>query len=224
MSLAAPRFEPVAGRTGAADHFGGVSSPIVWHTERMPGLQVSLADYRALAEFRFQIRAFLSFSEKAARTVGLEPQQHQLLLACKGLPESLRPTIGTFARRLCVEHHTVVALVDKLEGNGLVRRYRGDRDRREVLLEITPSGEALLAELSSLHREQIAKVGPALLHALSAVLVQHSQARAQDEVEIEDLAQMPTAAPAAREKPSAASKRRPSSAPRAARSAARKPR
>jgi DNA-binding MarR family transcriptional regulator len=186
----------------------------------MPGLQVSPADYRALAEFRFQIRAFLSFSEKAARAVGLEPQQHQLLLACKGLPESLRPTIGTFARRLCVEHHTVVALVDKLEGNSLVRRYRGDRDRREVLLEITASGEALLAELSSLHREQIAKVGPAMLHALSAVLVQHSAAGVEDESVHEDEDMPPPAAP--REKPSGTSRHR-SSAPRSARSVPRKP-
>jgi hypothetical protein len=45
------------------------------------------ADYESLAEFWYQIRRFLSFSEQAARDVGLEPRQHQLLLALKGLPE-----------------------------------------------------------------------------------------------------------------------------------------
>lgn len=136
----------------------------------MSGPGISPSDYRALAEFRYQIRAFLSFSERAARANGIEPQQHQLLLACKGLPISLRPTIGTLARRLCVEHHTAVALVDKLVLAGLVRRVPSQSDRREVLVEITRRGEALLAELSALHRDQLATVGPALIKALSAVL------------------------------------------------------
>jgi DNA-binding MarR family transcriptional regulator len=136
----------------------------------MAGSGISPSDYRALAEFRYQIRAFLSFSERAARAHGMEPQHHQLLLACKGLPTSLRPTIGTLARRLCVEHHTAVALVDKLEVNGLVRRLPSESDRREVLVEITRRGEALLAELSAIHRDQLATVGPALIKALSSVL------------------------------------------------------
>lgn len=34
---------------------------------------LSLSEYRALAEFRWLIRAFLSFSERAARALGIEP-------------------------------------------------------------------------------------------------------------------------------------------------------
>lgn len=131
---------------------------------------LSLSDYRSLAEFRFLIRSFLSFSERAARTQGIEPQQHQLLLACKGLPEGKRPTIGALAQRLCVEHHTTVALVDKLEAAKLVQRAPSPVDRREVLVQITEQGEALLASLSELHREQLASVGPQLSAALAAVL------------------------------------------------------
>src|SRR4249920_3655376 len=111
----------------------------------MPRSSLSVSDYRALAEFRFQIRVFLSFSDRAARKHGIEPQQHQLLLACKGLPEGSRPTIGTLAQRLCVEHHTAVALIDKLETRELVRRAPSPVDRREVLVEITKLGEAMLA-------------------------------------------------------------------------------
>jgi DNA-binding MarR family transcriptional regulator len=143
----------------------------------MPGSGLSPSDYRALAEFRYQIRAFLSFSERAARAHGIEPQQHQLLLACKGLPISERPTIGTLARRLCVEHHTTVALVDKLVAAGFVLRVPSQSDRREVLVEITRQGESLLAELSALHRDQLATVGPSLLVALSAVLQERSAER-----------------------------------------------
>jgi DNA-binding MarR family transcriptional regulator len=136
---------------------------------------LTLADYRALAEFRYQIRAFLSFSERAARSFGIEPQQHQLLLACKGLPEGRRPTIGTLAQRLCVEHHTAVALVDKLAAADLVRRVPSTQDRREVLVEITERGETLLAALSELHHDQLQGVGPRLLDALSGVLHEHAR-------------------------------------------------
>lgn len=128
------------------------------------------AEYRALAELRFQLRAFVSFSERAAREASLEPQHHQLLLAIKGLPAALRPTIGTLAQRLCVEHHTTVALVDKLATAQLVKRVPSERDRREVLVEITPDGEQRLADLSQLHKDQLRTIGPALLEALQAVL------------------------------------------------------
>ena len=133
----------------------------------------SSADYRALAEFRFQLRTFLHFSERAAREHGIEPQQHQLLLACRGLPEGSRPTIGTLAQRLCIEHHSAVALVDKLEASELVQRVPSPLDRREVLVQITKRGESLLAGLSQLHSAQAAQVGPRLIEALAAVLQAH---------------------------------------------------
>lgn len=129
-----------------------------------------LADYRALAEFRYQIRLFLRFSEQAARAAGIEPQQHQLLLAIKGLPPDSRPNIRTLATRMCLEHNTIVQLADKLQSIGLLQRTTGAKDRREVLLEITPEGEALLADLSSLHRDQLRKSGPTLYRALGTIL------------------------------------------------------
>jgi DNA-binding MarR family transcriptional regulator len=132
--------------------------------------KLTVADYRALAAFRYAIRKFLAFSEEAARAAGIEPQQHQLLLAVKGLPAATRPTIGALAERLCLKHHTTVALVDKLEARGLVARQRNPNDRREVLLELTPSGLSLLGSLSDLHRQQLRNVGPAMVAALSEIL------------------------------------------------------
>ena len=131
--------------------------------------KLSNADYRSLAAFRYEIRKFLSFSEQAAREAGIEPQQHQLLLAVRGLPESLRPTIRTISERLCVQHHTAVALVDKLEARGLLQRERSTLDRREVLLRLTEDGAELLRGLSARHRQQLQTVGPALLHALQTI-------------------------------------------------------
>src|SRR5664280_1936379 len=63
-------------------------------------------EYRALAELRYVVRRFLSFSAEAARAANVEPQQHQLLLAIKGLPPELRPTIGVAAERLQLQHHS----------------------------------------------------------------------------------------------------------------------
>ena len=132
--------------------------------------KTTTSTYRLLAAFRYEIRKFLAFSEGAARDAGIEPQQHQLLLAVKGLPEGARPTIGTVAERLCVQHHTAVALVDKLEEREFLRRERGLADKREVLLHLTPAGEALLRKLSALHQEQLERVGPEMVRALHAIL------------------------------------------------------
>lgn len=136
--------------------------------------RISSADYRALAAFRYEIRKFLAFSEQAARSAGIEPQQHQLLLAIRGLPDDKRPTVGTAAERLCVQHHTAVALVDKLESRGLIERERSTEDRREVFLRLTPEGESVLRALSELHQAQIRRVGPSMVTALQAILDERS--------------------------------------------------
>ncbi|MGA9244403.1 MAG: MarR family transcriptional regulator [Silvibacterium sp.] len=134
---------------------------------------VSAAGYRQLAEFRYRIRQFLHFSEEAARSRAIEPQQHQLLLAIKGLPEGARPTVTALSQRLCLRHHSTVELVDRLVEHGAVRRRPSDQDRREVLVELTAHGEELLHQLSVLHWEELRVSGPALFEALG-VVVHHS--------------------------------------------------
>jgi DNA-binding MarR family transcriptional regulator len=124
------------------------------------------ADFRALADLRHQIRRFLHFSEQAARNAGLEPRQHQLMLALKGLPGNARPRIGELAERLQIQHHSAVELVNRLAAGGYVRRRRGGQDRREVLLSLTGKGEKVLRELSLHHRAELQNAGPALVGAL----------------------------------------------------------
>ena len=132
--------------------------------------KVTLSDTRALAAFRYELRSFLAFSEQAARDAGIEPQQHQLLLAVGGLPPRQRPNIRSLATRLCVQHHTVVALVDKLCERGLVRRERSTEDKREVLVRLTEPGAELLQQLSRLHRQHLQSVGPVMVATLAAIL------------------------------------------------------
>lgn len=140
--------------------------------------KLTTKSYRLLAAFRYEMRKFLAFSEQAARDAGIEPQQHQMLLALRGLPEGARPTIGTVAERLCVQHHTAVALVDKLERRALLLRERGSKDKREVLLRLTPEGEALLQRLSALHEQQLRVVGPGMVTALQAIVDSRDGTRA----------------------------------------------
>jgi DNA-binding MarR family transcriptional regulator len=139
----------------------------------VPGKNHSRLNYEALADFRHEIRLFLNFSERAARTAGLEPQQHQALLALKGLPRGMRATIGALAERLQIEPHSAVELVNRLERRGLIRRRRGTADRREVLVQLTARGERLLRKLSEPHHAELQSAGPRLLRAL-AVAMEHA--------------------------------------------------
>jgi DNA-binding MarR family transcriptional regulator len=127
-------------------------------------------DFEALAEFRYQIRKFIRFSERAARDAGVEPQQHQLLLAVKGMPPDVAPSIGEIASRLQIVHHSAVELVDRLEEQGLVQRRRNPDDRRQVFLSLTQKGERVLRELSVHHRRELAASGPELASALRKLL------------------------------------------------------
>ena len=124
-------------------------------------------DYAALARFRHLVRRFMVFSENEARAEGLKPQQHQLLLGVKGLPADSLPTIGALAWQLQLKHHTVVGLVDRMATLGILRRVRHQRDHREVLVEISPKGQAILRRLSLAHRDELRRLAPQILPALS---------------------------------------------------------
>ncbi len=135
---------------------------------------LSLDQYRDLAEFRRQIRQFLHFSEITAKEHRIEPQQHQLLLTVQGLPEVVKPTIREIAARLFIQHHSAVELVNRLETTGAIERTPGNEDRREVWVRLTPAGRALLRRLALAHRTELERSGPDLARALNSVL-RHSR-------------------------------------------------
>jgi len=136
----------------------------------MARAQQTRVDYRGLADFRYEIRRFLNFSEQVARAAGIEPHQHQALLAIKGLASGRRATVGLMAERLQIQHHSAVELSLRLEAKGLIRRRHGSPDRREVLLSLSSRGERVLRELSLSHRAELRAAGPALLGALAAIV------------------------------------------------------
>ena len=137
-------------------------------------------DFKAMAELRYQIRRFLRFSETAARQAGIEPQQHQLLLAVRGLPENLKPTIGVLAERMQLQHHSTVELIDRLVDRGLLCRLRATDDRRQVLVKLTREGEKFLEGLSLHHLQELQSTGPKFVKILQG-LISDSEASSTDE-------------------------------------------
>jgi DNA-binding MarR family transcriptional regulator len=119
-----------------------------------------------LAAFRYQLRRFLRFSEKAARAGGLTPQQHQLLLGVAGWTGRGCATISELAEFLQARHNAVVGLVERAERRRLVRRERAGRDRRFVWVYATPQGEKILDELTRVHRQELGRVQTRMLKAL----------------------------------------------------------
>lgn len=117
--------------------------------------EITKAEFEALANFRHAIRRFLHFSEQEARKAGITPQQHQLLLAIKGYPQRESATVSELAERLQMMQHSMVGLIDRTAAQGLVRREEGTRDRRQVYVSLTPTGEALLRKLSVIHRQEL---------------------------------------------------------------------
>ena len=128
------------------------------------------AEYKALAEFRYQIRKFLRHMEEQARELGQNPQQYQVLLAIEGLPAGARPIISTLAERMQLNHNSMVELVDRCEERGLIRRTRSGADRRQVELAITADGYASLRRLASAARQELRAIGPSMAQALQSLL------------------------------------------------------
>ena len=124
------------------------------------------ADYRTLAEFRYQIRRFLRFSEEAARAAGLEPHHHQLMLAVKGMPSGKRARVADLAEQLQLQHNSAVELVGRLEERDLVERRRDGDDHREVYVRLTSRGQRILRALTLHHRDELRSTAPILVETL----------------------------------------------------------
>ncbi|WP_271589709.1 MarR family winged helix-turn-helix transcriptional regulator [Bradyrhizobium sp. CCBAU 53415] len=127
------------------------------------------SDYAALAQFRYQIRSFLAFSEAAAAEQGLTPTQHQALLGIKGFVRPGPATVGDVARFLLIRHHSAVELIDRLAKLGLVSRVTDPDDARRVHLKLTKRGEQKLQALSRKNLEELRRAAsPALSRLLTS--------------------------------------------------------
>ena len=122
--------------------------------------------YVALAEFRHRLREFLAFSEAAAHSAGLHPQQHQLILAIAGAPEGQETTVAYAAERLGVKHNSAVELANRCVGEGLLCRRADKNDGRKILLGVTPLGWTMLKRLTRAHAKELNVLAPQLITSL----------------------------------------------------------
>jgi DNA-binding MarR family transcriptional regulator len=121
-----------------------------------------------LAEFRFQLRRFLNFSETESERLGIATQQYQLMQVIGAMPEGKSASISYLAERMVLRHNSTVELVDRAERAGLVRRASDDKDLRRSLVVLTPEGRNTLEQLISAHLAELdGETGERLLRSLS---------------------------------------------------------
>lgn len=128
--------------------------------------ELDVADYAALAAFRYELRRFLAFSERAAAAHGLPAQQHQALLTIAGHSQAEAPTVGLIADQLLITPSSAVELVSRMVAAGLVIKEPGTTDRRRVELHLTERARDLLGKLSRAHLQELEVMEPALTRAL----------------------------------------------------------
>ena len=137
-------------------------------TKRQRGKAVrAVVDYKALAEFRHQLRIFLAFSEGNAGRAGLTSQQYQALLTIKGLNTRMPMSVGELARFLLIKPHTAVELVDRMTKLGLLKRSVDDHDNRRVLVTLTKKGTLRLQKVATVNFRHLGGVKLHLSRALA---------------------------------------------------------
>lgn len=129
-------------------------------------------DYAALADFRYELRRFQSFSEQAARNAGIAPRQHQALLSIRGAPGGMQ-TVGDLAKRLLIRPHSASGLASRLEEQGLLERVEAP-DRRLATLRLTGKAEDLLAQLARAHLAELRRMRPLLNDLIDRQTETHS--------------------------------------------------
>lgn len=105
----------------------------------------------------------MRFSESAARSAEITPQQHQLMLGIAGFNGSGKATVSELAEFLQERHHSVVGLIDRAVAAGLVRREIDPGDRRVVVVSLTAQGLSILKKLSLEHLDEVNRMREGLL-------------------------------------------------------------
>ncbi|CCV15840.1 MarR family transcriptional regulator [Mesorhizobium sp. STM 4661] len=90
-------------------------------------------------------------------------------LVLNALAEADGMSVGTVAHRLALESSTITPLVKRLEQAGLVTRQRSQVDERQVQVDLTTAGRALLVQCNCLNSTLIERSGmtPAQLDTLN---------------------------------------------------------
>ncbi|MGI8576636.1 MAG: MarR family winged helix-turn-helix transcriptional regulator [Nocardioidaceae bacterium] len=118
--------------------------------------------YRVLLVFRCALRQYLNWSAEQAKSLGLTPQQHQLLLAVRAHPGDKPPSIGELADYLLIRHHSAVELTSRIGHLGMVVREPDEDDQRIVRVQLTAKGREVVEELATAHLAELERVAAQL--------------------------------------------------------------
>ncbi|MEO0981423.1 MAG: MarR family winged helix-turn-helix transcriptional regulator [Pseudomonadota bacterium] len=125
-----------------------------------------------LTRLRQIIRAVDVQSKKLAREAGLSSPQ---LIVLQAIDELGEVTTRSVSQSVSLSQPTVTAILDRLEGRGLIERYRSETDRRVVHSRLTASGrnqlraappllqETFIAAFSDLSEERRTEIISALI-------------------------------------------------------------
>jgi len=119
-------------------------------------------------------RAYLTFSKKVSENVKsfnlTEPQFGAL--ECLGHLGAM--PIGTLCNKQLVSGGNMTLVIDNLEKEGLAERIHGKKDRRTIVVQLTPKGEELFNSIFIHHAEFITGLASVLskeeIHQLSSLL------------------------------------------------------
>jgi DNA-binding MarR family transcriptional regulator len=114
-------------------------------------------------------------SKELERLSGITTPQ---LIALRAIQELGEVTAGRIAEHVSLSQGTVSMILDRLETQGLIARYRSPRDRRIVHARLTEAGERAVASAPPLMREQFLRRFLALDHSEQAQMVEKLSALA----------------------------------------------
>ena len=141
--------------------------------------QVNAGMLAAMAEFRYELRRFLHFSETSAETQGISAQKYQLLQVVEAASATGRVTISTIAERMVLRHNSAVELVDRAERLGLVERLSDETDLRRSIVVLTEHGKRVLMQVAAAHLVELERAGPAMMEALARLGVGRADVRVE---------------------------------------------
>ena len=104
-----------------------------------------------LRNLRKIIRAIDLYSKKMMTQYGLTGSQALIMRELLHSEHNL--SISVLSKRVSLSHATVTDILNRLQRNKLVLRERDEKDKRRILVGLSPEGHALISKIPSLLQE-----------------------------------------------------------------------
>src|SRR5215469_18094206 len=132
------------------------------------GQDLTLDEYRELAELRYQIGCLQKATEDHAQELGVSQDSYALLLAVQGLPEGARPTVNALSDRMCLSRERVSQVIAAAVENGEITRSSPEAEGTDDWVKLTRMGREVLRRMSLASRDELERSGNKLAQALLA--------------------------------------------------------